>query len=146
MELPTFWEAASRSAAQHFMEPKGSLRCLQGPSTGPYPEPNRSSQYQPILSVLILFFHLLLGLHSGVWPSGFPTKTLYTYIFLFSPDIIILGEEYKLCPSLYIFPQLSINPSSVQIYFFQNYDVWNKIHWEDQGVGGWTTLKRILEI
>jgi hypothetical protein len=29
-------------------------------------------------SIIILFTHLRLGLHSGLFPSGFPTKTLYT--------------------------------------------------------------------
>jgi hypothetical protein len=32
------------------MEPEGSLQCLQEPSTGPYPEPDKSSPYHSILS------------------------------------------------------------------------------------------------
>ena len=59
-------------------------------------------------SILILSTHIHLGLPSGLFPSGFPTKTLYT--LLSSPirvtcpahhiplDFItrtILGEEYK---------------------------------------------------
>jgi len=58
-------------------------------------------------SILILSSHLCLGLPSGLFPSGFPTKTLYTPIsspihatcpaHLILLDFItrtILGEEY----------------------------------------------------
>jgi hypothetical protein len=33
------------------MEPEDSLPCSQEPSTRPYPEPDQSSQYCPILSL-----------------------------------------------------------------------------------------------
>jgi hypothetical protein len=72
---------------QHFMDPEGSLPSSQEPSTGPYPEPDRSSPQHPILSLLrsisILSTHLCLGLPSGLFPSELPTNILHA--FLFSP-------------------------------------------------------------
>jgi hypothetical protein len=71
--------------SQHFMEPEGSLPCSQEPSTGPYPQPDQSSLYHPILSlrsILILSTHLHLGLPSGLFPSGFPTNILYEFLFV----------------------------------------------------------------
>jgi hypothetical protein len=87
-ELRPSWEAANCAAIQeipsNFKEPKGSSPCSQEPSTGPYPEPVRSSPYHPILSlprsILILSTHLRLGLPSGLLPSGFPTKILYAFL------------------------------------------------------------------
>jgi hypothetical protein len=61
-------------------------------------------------SILKPSFHLLLGLHSGLFPSGFTSKILYTLIFfpMHAPFplhlipfaliiLIIFSEEYKLC-------------------------------------------------
>ena len=91
------------------MENEGSLPHLQVPATwarsiqsSPPPHPTSWK------SVFILSSHLNLGLPSGVFPSGFPTKTLYAS--LLSPiratcpahhiilDFItrkILAEEYR---------------------------------------------------
>jgi hypothetical protein len=66
------------------MVPEGYLPCSQEPSTGPYPEPDPSSSYHPILSKfnLNIIPHLRLGLPSGLFPSGFATKIPYAFPFL----------------------------------------------------------------
>ena len=64
------------------MGPEGSLPHSQMPATCPYREAARSSPYPPHptswRSILILSSLLHLGLPSGLFPSGLPTKTLYT--------------------------------------------------------------------
>jgi hypothetical protein len=56
------------------MEPKGSVPCSQGPSTGPCPQPDQSSPYTPIpvslRSILIVSIYLCLCLPSGLFPCG----------------------------------------------------------------------------
>jgi hypothetical protein len=42
---------ATQKNSQHFMEPEVSLPCSQEPSTCPYPEPDQSNPYHPIISL-----------------------------------------------------------------------------------------------
>ena len=79
-----------------------SVSILASPIQSIYPHPTSWR------SILIISTHLRLGLPSGIFPSGFPTKALYTpfsspiratcpahLIFLDFITRAILGEEYK---------------------------------------------------
>jgi len=111
------WEVNNHSANQEISRPyrTGSLSCSQGPATGPGLKSDETSPQLPTVSqrsILILSFHLRLGLPSGLFHSGFASKILYA--FLISPiratcsaypiplDLIILiifGELCKLWSS-----------------------------------------------
>ena len=83
----------------HFMEPEGSLPHSQVPATCPYPEPARSSPCPHPTSwrsFLILFFHLRLGPPSDLFPSGFPTKTLYAPLFSALERVLSLPVDTSL--------------------------------------------------
>jgi hypothetical protein len=52
-ELFTSRQLCSHSrTCQHFMEPEVSLSCSQESFTGPYPEPDRSTQCQEMSTVI----------------------------------------------------------------------------------------------
>jgi hypothetical protein len=76
------WFAASQKIPRVLWNLKVPYRTHKRPATYPYPEPAQSSPHTliPLLerSILTLSSHLRLGLPSGLFPSGFPTRTLYT--------------------------------------------------------------------
>jgi hypothetical protein len=90
------------------MELESSLPHLQVPSTCPCPAPARSSPYPHLTSwrpILILYYHLHLGLPSGLLFSGFPTNTLYrpllSLIRATCPALLILLDTDCPCPEPY---------------------------------------------
>ena len=76
------WFAASQEIPRISRNPKVHYRTHKPPPPV-YPGPAQSSPYTfHLLEIrqLILSTHLRLGLPSGLFPSGFPTKTLYTLL------------------------------------------------------------------
>ena len=83
MQSPSWeanWFAASQETPRILWNPKVHYRIHKCPPPVPIP-----SQLDPVhiphptswRSIPILYTHVRLGLPSGLFPSGFPTKTLY---------------------------------------------------------------------
>ena len=84
--LKANWSSASQEIPRHFMKPKGSLPYSQEPATYPHLEPDQSTPCHPTYFLKITF-NIILGLPSGLCPSGFPPKLC---MHLSSPPIRII--------------------------------------------------------
>jgi hypothetical protein len=107
MSTTTYCQSLSHwRNSQHFMGPEHASPCSYEPSIGPYPEPDQSSPYHPILSllrsILILPDPLRLSLPTDFFPSGFPTNILHAFIYVRS------HTSYMPCP----FPLPSLEHSN----------------------------------
>ena len=112
------------------LEPEGSSPHSQVPATSAYPQPTPSSPHNPLPlpedPSYTLSSHLRLGLPNGLFPSGFPTRTLCTplpypiratcpthLILLDFTTRTISGKEYRsLNSSLCNFLHLNYNTVS----------------------------------
>ena len=146
MEYSTSWEANRFSAGQDIprilWNPKVHYRIHKRPRPVPILnqiDPVHASTSTSCRSILILSSHLRLGLPSGLFPTGFPTKNLYapllslihatlpTHLILL--DLIIqttLGEQYRslsssLCSFLHSLVTLSLlRPNILLSTLFSN--------------------------
>jgi len=99
------------------METSGSLPCSQQPTTLPFLIQMHLDHTFPtcsLRSILILSFHLRLGLLSDLFPSGFPTTLLYAFI---------TSPMRATCPNVFILLGVILLIISVEAYKLRSFSL-----------------------
>jgi hypothetical protein len=122
MELSPSWEAASHELLKNFPAFYGTRRFINVFTRAFHWSLSWARPIQSVLhpsslrSILILCIHLRLGLPSGLFPYGFPTSILYT--FLFAPFMLhILLIWSSLSFQLYLAKSTSYEATHYAILF-----------------------------
>jgi hypothetical protein len=99
VEQSSSWEADSHldshEIPRRFLKLKGSLLCLQKSTIGLCPESDESTHHHISLFILVPPSYQRLGLPSGLFLSGYKTKTVYA--FLLSPINSVVLVRILLC-------------------------------------------------
>jgi hypothetical protein len=76
------------------MEPEGSLPCSQQLSTGPFPEPDRSSPYHPIPSLQDPTTHVLVFLVVSFFLAFPPIPYIHSSFTLFVLHALPISSSF----------------------------------------------------
>ena len=131
MEQSPSWEANRISTSQEFPAFNGTRRFITAFRRVRYLSVSSASSIQSMLPTsqfmkirYILSYHITLGLPRGFFPSGFPTKTLYTP--LLSPIratqctewIILSPHFYHCCSRYFVYQWVSFLSEFVRLVAF----------------------------
>jgi hypothetical protein len=107
------------------MEPESSLACSQEPSTGPYPEPDPSNPYHPILSLLRYSKYQISYPFCFAYPRNL-SRSDVRLLMNFLNKLIFYGEELlapRLSPKLEDHPLSAVRDCLFNI-FAATFHIW----------------------
>jgi len=128
MEQSPSWEANQFSASHILWNPRVHYRIHKSRQTWPSSIQSITSHPTSWRPILILSSHLCLGLPSGLFPSGFPTKNLY--MPLLSP-ICATCPTHLTCNTSHNWAYTFVLSTLHNDIFSWNYSVYSHTHRND---------------